>query len=412
MGFLNKLFQANSNFQADPNAGLNPNNQININPALTSTLANLTGSGPGSQQAFGQYLQGQLAGTGPSLANQQLKTALNQNVNQGAAQIGSIRGINPALAARQIMQNTAAATQNAEQQGAQNRIQEELNAQGQTGALLGQEAGTVGTLGGIQNTQNAQGLQGALTAEQLNQQTQAQNAGQNASTAGGVLGGIGAAIGLAKGGEVPAYAGGGPVVEGSGVGAGPSLESVPVGDFKSGFNAITKAKATPTTPEEADTEVPDLSGYGAVAGGQGEAPVASPLAMPEDQGAQLAARGGRITGKAKVPGDSPSNDTVPAMLSPGEEVLPRSVTMSKHPGEKAKAFVEHIKKMHKKKGSEESPSYGHVIASQRNLHERLSRLEKMASGGVVTGISKDTANTFSQGFNSATGFKKVAGGKK
>ena len=35
--------------------------------------------------------------------------------------------------------------------------------------------------------------------------------------------------------------------------------------------------------------------------------------------------GGHIGGKAKVDGDSEVNDTVPAMLSPGELVIPRSV---------------------------------------------------------------------------------------
>lgn len=35
--------------------------------------------------------------------------------------------------------------------------------------------------------------------------------------------------------------------------------------------------------------------------------------------------GGHIAGDAKVPGDSEENDTVPAMLSPGELVIPRSV---------------------------------------------------------------------------------------
>jgi hypothetical protein len=35
--------------------------------------------------------------------------------------------------------------------------------------------------------------------------------------------------------------------------------------------------------------------------------------------------GGHVDGEAKVPGDSKANDTVPAMLSPGELVIPRSV---------------------------------------------------------------------------------------
>lgn len=35
--------------------------------------------------------------------------------------------------------------------------------------------------------------------------------------------------------------------------------------------------------------------------------------------------GGHVPGEAAVPGDSERNDTVPAMLSPGELVIPRSV---------------------------------------------------------------------------------------
>ena len=48
-------------------------------------------------------------------------------------------------------------------------------------------------------------------------------------------------------------------------------------------------------------------------GGPAKAPVAM---MP----------GGPVPGQAKVPGDSPKNDIVPAELSPGEVVLPRSIS--------------------------------------------------------------------------------------
>jgi hypothetical protein len=44
--------------------------------------------------------------------------------------------------------------------------------------------------------------------------------------------------------------------------------------------------------------------------------------------------GGIVPGQARVAGDSPKNDTVPARLSPGEVVLPRSVTQ--HPSQLAK----------------------------------------------------------------------------
>jgi hypothetical protein len=49
--------------------------------------------------------------------------------------------------------------------------------------------------------------------------------------------------------------------------------------------------------------------------------------------------GGFIDGAANVPGDSPANDTVPAMLSPGEIVIPRSAAGD---ADAAKAFIDHL----------------------------------------------------------------------
>lgn len=49
--------------------------------------------------------------------------------------------------------------------------------------------------------------------------------------------------------------------------------------------------------------------------------------------------GGVVPGGAPVAGDSPKNDVVPAMLSPKEVVLPRSITLSEDAPQKAAAFV-------------------------------------------------------------------------
>ena len=60
--------------------------------------------------------------------------------------------------------------------------------------------------------------------------------------------------------------------------------------------------------------------------------------------------GGGVPGRATVPGNSPQNDTVPAQLSPGEVVLPRTIA---HDPKKARSFVEHLQggKSPKKKKS-------------------------------------------------------------
>lgn len=54
--------------------------------------------------------------------------------------------------------------------------------------------------------------------------------------------------------------------------------------------------------------------------------------------------GGNVPGHANVPGDDAKNDTVKAVLSPGEIVIPRSHTISK---ELAKAYLDHLFKVSK-----------------------------------------------------------------
>lgn len=59
-----------------------------------------------------------------------------------------------------------------------------------------------------------------------------------------------------------------------------------------------------------------------------------------------AAHGGYIGGEAVVAGDSPANDTVPAMLSPGEIVVPRTAAKD---ADTAKAFIDQLMKSGSKK---------------------------------------------------------------
>lgn len=87
-------------------------------------------------------------------------------------------------------------------------------------------------------------------------------------------------------------------------------------------------------------------------------------------GAAALAHGGPVPGKAKVSGDSPKNDTEPAMLSPGEIVIPRSVA---NDPEKAKEFIEHIKKQNERKKNPDGPSFGHILKKHRELGELLKK---------------------------------------
>lgn len=71
-------------------------------------------------------------------------------------------------------------------------------------------------------------------------------------------------------------------------------------------------------------------------GGGGMGSIMSMLPML----AMLAANGGKVPGKSKYPGNDYRNDKVHALLSPGEIVLPHTVTQHGNAPEMAKLFVE------------------------------------------------------------------------
>ena len=94
----------------------------------------------------------------------------------------------------------------------------------------------------------------------------------------------------------------------------------------------------------------------------------------------FASKGGKVLGHPNVEGDSPMNDTVPAMLSPGEIVIPRSASGDL---ETAKAFLEHVKKFTDKHMPEKG--YARVLAKKSEIEGRLKAIEKLCSGGSVKG---------------------------
>lgn len=88
-----------------------------------------------------------------------------------------------------------------------------------------------------------------------------------------------------------------------------------------------------------------------------------------------ASKGGEIKGRAQYNGDTRSNDTVPALLSPGEIVLPRSVAQDEDAPEKSKKFVEAIKKQKKPAGK---ASIAAALARIQELEARLNAMEALA----------------------------------
>ncbi len=113
-----------------------------------------------AQQArLASALEAQMRGEGPSLAQQQLRSATDRNVAQAAGMAASNRNVNPALAARMQGQNVATANQQAAGDSAQLRAAEALSAQQQMAGLSSQMRG-----------QDLSGVSGANTNQRAQQQ--------------------------------------------------------------------------------------------------------------------------------------------------------------------------------------------------------------------------------------------------
>lgn len=106
---------------------------------------------------------------------------------------------------------------------------------------------------------------------------------------------------------------------------------------------------------------------GAVRGGGGGGGGTTQVKNPDP--VVMKAKGGRIS-KARVPGksnhdgDDERNDTVPALLSPGEIVIPRSIAQSPDADKKAAEFIRQLMK-HEKSGPK----------SKRAAIDRIAKLE-------------------------------------
>lgn len=190
MSFVSNALGFNNSYTTTSGGGAYaPQYQSTAQKNLTDVLSN--------QGALANQLLQQSQGAGPNIAQLQLQQATNQNIQQGAGLIGSQRGMNPALAARVIAQQTAAANQNAAGQSGVLRAQQQLAAQQGLANVYGQQAGeNLTNLGQLTQAQTA--------ANQSNAGAAAQNAQQGAGLAGGILGGVSSAISsfLAEGGEV------------------------------------------------------------------------------------------------------------------------------------------------------------------------------------------------------------------
>lgn len=407
MSFVGDMFDSSkgSGFQAQAV----PLQQA-VTQAQTDQAYGNTQTGLGQQQAFVNALQAQNGianqanvynqyqgvanGTGPNPAQAMLNQSTGQNVNNQAALMASQRGSsqNAGLIARQAAQQGANLQQQAIGQGASLQAQQSLGALGQMGNISGQQVSQQGSAignynqfaqGQQQNLLNAVGQYNSAAAGQQASMNQANasiagaNIGAQGALLGGLIGGAGAAASggataaAAHGGTIERYAKGGEVTPSSAAGrfltgfqqgsssgiksqnpmygAGQEIGQGLVAGGKALYNAFTPSQSV------------DPQGLGSQFAGQAPTLGVAPQAAP--QGPSLGASlqfaqggmptqnmtsGGKVPGQARVAGDSYANDTVPAILSPKEIVLPRSITMGQNAPEAAKQFV--INELRKQKG--------------------------------------------------------------
>lgn len=284
----------------------------------------LTGGAANLQNTFAN-LGNVAAGQGPNPAQALLANTTGNNIAQQAALMAGQRGAsqNAGLLARQAGVAGGNLQQQAAGQAAALQAQQALNALGMQGQLAGQQAGmqqqaiqglTADTLGQI-NAQNQANIQNAANMAGINANVAAQNTQNNRNLWGGITNAAGGALGALGIGGTP-----------SSSGSSGSVPSSAASNNAFGFDA-KKALAF------ADGgEVGPMSHYGRSLYNQG-----GMAANSANQQGVL--KENYVHGKAKVKGDSPKNDTVPAILSPGEIVIPRSVAQGNNAPEQAAKFV-------------------------------------------------------------------------
>lgn len=266
MGFLGRMLNTQNSYQATPSASM------------------------GNQDALVQSLQNQMNGQGPNLGGAELKAATDRANAQAAGLVQAQKGINPGLAARQILSSQAANNQNLAQEAGMQQMQQQLGAQQQLGGVLANEGqenlGIQGINAGVagQNAASANKLTGQMLGTLFG------SGGSSGSSAGGsAVQGISGLAGLfAHGGEVPAL-------------VSPGEQIIPPGG-------------------NADD-------------------------------------GGIVPGQAQVSGDSEQNDTVPVNLDPGTVVVPRSVTQRLDPNA-VKNFMDAVR-------GEKSEGYDKVVKAKK-----------------------------------------------
>lgn len=325
----------------------------------------------GQQQALAGQLQGMANGTGPNPALDQLNQQTSANTANQAALMASARGsnANAGLIARQAAMQGGANQQNAVGQAATLQAQQQLgaisqlqNQQQSMGNLATTQVGQQGSaLSGLNQFQQSEQQNLLNATAQKNSAEVAMQSNMNSTNAGiqginaqgqqallgGMLKGVASGISAAHGGQIPCYADGGSVDQTQDPNAPKSFVGKFFQSFSNGPNN-SQSGTMNNNPYSSLSDAASSFGKGLINKiGTGFGNLFAPDQAENLGGTSLApmaqtmmqSRGGKIPGKANVSGDSYSNDTVNAKLSPGEIVIPRSVVNSNDPVNNAARFV-------------------------------------------------------------------------
>lgn len=374
----------NSNPLSGISGALTTQNSFNATAPTNSATV-----GTQQEQLAGQ-LQNEAAGNGPNPAQIQYEQNAQTIAQQQAALNAQNRSLNPGLAARLSSNAAVQSGQSAAGGAAAQQAEQQLAAQQQMEGLTGQEQ------------------TGALQAAGINAQVAQNNTNSVNNTEGGLLNSVGGVLGsiFAKGGKVPdhiskmasiyhakKYAGGGSIqipglpnfsnannlpppmkspvssmMSSPGGSPTPASPNASLGSNPLGISGVSSTSAAP-----AMSSVPALGSSAGIG-----APAAAPslgigtLAADPEVAALALKAGGSVPGKAKVKGDSYKNDTVPALVSPGEEVIDRETLQDPGPiGKMARTVAAHINQKN---------SQGKAADFMNSLQEKASKKDDSQKG--------------------------------
>ena len=334
-GFLSDIFGGQNKYSAI----LAPQQTTNFQPNIGQAYGQAQqGYGQAQniqaqQQALANALLSQSQGQGPNPAQEALSQATGQNAAMQAALMASQRGANAnsGLMARQAAMQGAGVQQQAAGQAATLQAQQQLAAQqalqAQQQAMAqgnlseqGLQAGLYGQSMAGQNAQNQAAIQNYNMMQGINSGVSAKNTEAGSGAIGGLLGGVGSILsgGLLGGGEGTIKTGNALMSAGQAMTPAGSYYTAQGGEIPEHLHKMAKIYH------------PHLYCGGPV----------------DFRG------GGKVPGTAMVEGNSLMNDTVPAMVSPGEIVLPRTVTKAENAPDKAAEFVRHLQAKKSKGGYE------------------------------------------------------------